>query len=92
MQRCDFALGAIDGVVDEVELDLQLLALLDLRSVGVEHGTRFGELVSRRGVDRRHGCAAGQRSRGEALRHLCADRTQLGHDLAMHREYLFSHV
>ena len=89
MQCRDLALGAVDGVVDEVELDLQLLALLDLRPVSIEHGTGFGELVGGGGVDRRHGGAAGQR-RG-ALRHLRADRTQLGHDLAMHRRSLLNH-
>ncbi|MHC2741212.1 hypothetical protein ACVMFA_006999 [Bradyrhizobium liaoningense] len=58
--------------------------------VGLEHGARFGQLVGRRGVDRRHGRAAGQW--GGALRHLCADRAQLGHDLAMHRGGLFNYI
>ena len=37
VQHRDFALGAVDGVVDQVELDLQLLALFDLGAVGFEH-------------------------------------------------------
>ncbi|MET3160923.1 hypothetical protein ABIF34_007948 [Bradyrhizobium japonicum] len=90
VQRRNFALGAVDGVVDEVELDLQLLALLDLRPVGVEHGARLGKLMGRGSVDRRHRRAGGQRGSG-ALRHLCADRAQLRHDLAMHRRSLLNH-
>jgi hypothetical protein len=35
MQHRDFALGAVDGVMDQVELDLELLALFDLGAVGL---------------------------------------------------------
>ena len=45
VQHRDFTLGAGDGIVDQVEFDLQFLALLDLRAVGFEQ--RMGSATSR---------------------------------------------
>ena len=45
VQDCDFALGAVDGVVNQVELDLELLALLDLGAIGFQQRLRFGNLA-----------------------------------------------
>ena len=45
VQHRDFALGAVDGVVDQVELDLELLALLDLGAIGFQQRMRFGNLA-----------------------------------------------
>ena len=36
VQGCDFALGAVDRVVNQVELDLELRALLDLGAIGFQ--------------------------------------------------------
>ncbi len=82
MKNCDFLLGAGNGVVDEVEFDLQLFALLDLCAIGCEQGLRFRDLLIGGGADLIcHGVAA-RRS------HLRADRAEFGHDFAMHRHWL----
>src|SRR5260370_23221964 len=36
MQHRDFLLGAIDGVMDEIELHFKLFALLDLGAIGLQ--------------------------------------------------------
>ena len=36
VQHGNLALGAVDRFVDQVELDLELLALFDLRAIGIE--------------------------------------------------------
>ena len=79
VQHRDFPLGAADGVVNEVELDLELLALLDLGAIGVQQRLGFGNLAR----DLRFGGPG--RSGAAACGHLGADRAKLGHDLAMHR-------
>jgi hypothetical protein len=56
VQNRDFALGAVDGVVNQVELDLELFALLDLGAIGFQQRVRVGDLAR----DRRFRC----RSRG----------------------------
>ena len=81
MQNRDFALGAADGVVNEIEFDLELLALLDLGAIGFQQRMRFGEL-SRSGISLARRSAAPP---WPGCRHLGADGAQLGHDLAMHR-------
>jgi len=45
VQHRDLALGAVDGVVDQVELDLEFFALLDLGAVGLEQRMRFRDLA-----------------------------------------------
>jgi hypothetical protein len=45
MQHRDLALGAVDGIVDQVELDLELFALLDLGAVGFQKRMRFRDLA-----------------------------------------------
>ena len=45
VQHRDFALGAVDRVVDQVELDLELLALLDLCAIGFQHRPGFGDFA-----------------------------------------------
>ena len=45
VQRRDFALGAVDGVVDQVELDLELLALFDLGAIGFQQRVGLGDLA-----------------------------------------------
>ena len=45
VQHRDFALGAGDGIMDEVELDLEFFALLDLGAVGFKQGKGLGDLV-----------------------------------------------
>ena len=45
VQHRDFALGAGDGVVDQVELDLELFALLDLGAIGFEQRVGLGDLA-----------------------------------------------
>ena len=47
VQHRDFPLGAADGVVDQVEFDLEFLALLDLGAVGFEQRLGFGDLLRR---------------------------------------------
>ena len=49
VQDRDFPLGAADGIVNQVEFDLELLALLDLGAIGFKQRMRFGDLA----VDRR---------------------------------------
>ena len=44
VQHRDFPLGAADGVVNQVEFDLELLALLDLGAIGFEQRMGFGGL------------------------------------------------
>jgi hypothetical protein len=80
VQHRDFALGAVDGVVNEVEFDLELFALFDLRAVGFKQRLGLGNLFRHRVADAFHGGAAALRTG-----HLVADRAQLAHDLAMHR-------
>ena len=41
VQNRDFPLGAVDGVVNEVEFDLELLALLDLGAIGFQQRMRL---------------------------------------------------
>src|SRR6185437_10551182 len=77
VQDGDLALGAVDRVVDQVELDLELFALLDLGAIGFEQRACLCGLALDQNV--RRGC----RAAGHC--HLRPDRTQLGHDLAMHR-------
>ncbi|MGY4257035.1 hypothetical protein ACVI1L_004103 [Bradyrhizobium sp. USDA 4516] len=79
VQHGDLALGAADRVVNQVELDLELLALFDLRTVGLEQRVGLGDFAG----DRRIDAVAGALCRG--CGHLGADRAKLGHDLAMHR-------
>ena len=43
VQHRDFALGAADGVVNEVEFDLEFLALLDLGAIGFEQRMGLGD-------------------------------------------------
>ncbi len=76
VQHRDLALGAVDGFVDQVELDLQLFALLNLRAIGIERRLHIFHLYWGRLRDR---FAAVRR------RHLCADRAQLRHDLVVIR-------
>ena len=45
VQDRDFALGAVDGVVNEVELDLEFLALLDLGAIGFQQRMGLGDLA-----------------------------------------------
>ena len=66
--------------MDQVELDLELFALLDLGAVGIEQRIRFRDFA-RDGSFRvflRHRAPA-------ANGHLRADVAKLRHDLAMHR-------
>ena len=80
VQNRDFPLGAADGVVDQVEFDLELLALLDLGAIGFEQRLGFGDFArrpTRRSVSRR---GAARADAG----HLGADGAQFVHDLAMH--------
>ena len=87
VQGCDFALGAVDRVMNEVEFDLQLLALLDLGAVGFQQSLGVGNLAvdfSVNGRGRGIGCGA---RRADGC-HLRPDGAQLGHDLAMHRSDL----
>jgi hypothetical protein len=82
VQHRDFALGAADGVVDQVQLDLELFALLDLGAVGFQQRVGFGDL----GCGRRlSGLACSAPMGGGVGGHLRADGPKLGHDLAMHR-------
>src|SRR5665213_2020785 len=78
VQNRDFPLGAAYGIVNEVEFDLELFALLDLRAIGFDQRTGFGGLAH----DRRAGCL---RSGTVAdAGHLGADGAQFAHDLAVH--------
>ena len=81
VQDGDLALGAVDGVVDQVELDLELLALLDLGAIGFQQRVRLGDFA----CDRSCRGSRPSRSWPATAGHLGADRAQLGHDLAMHR-------
>ena len=64
VQHRDFALGAGDGVVDQVEFDLELLALLDLGAIGFQQRLGLGDFVGRRDyADRVVPCRAGGRER-----------------------------
>ena len=80
MQHRDFPLGAADGVVNQVEFDLEFLALLDLGPVGVQQRKGFGDLARNRCADRFH-CHA---LAGAGAAHLGTDGAQFGHDLVMH--------
>jgi hypothetical protein len=85
MQNRDFLLGAIDGVVDQIEFGLELFALFDLRAIGLQQHLRFGDLAAGGpviGRARRFGRAVEVRGS-----HLLADRPQLRHDFAMHRHW-----
>jgi hypothetical protein len=72
VQGGDLLLGAVDGVVDQVELDLELLALLDLRAISLQQRLRV----------QRRGCLV---RRARRTRHLRADGAQLAHDLVVVR-------
>ena len=87
MQNRDLALGAADGIVNEVELALQLLALLDLGAIGLQRRARLCDFLRHDGFGRGQ---CGMR-RVAVSRHLRADRAQLGHDLAMQRIGLLDH-
>ena len=45
VQHRDFPLGAVDGVVNQIELDLELFALLDLGAIGLEQRMGLGDLA-----------------------------------------------
>ena len=79
VQHRDFPLGAADGVVDQVDFDLELLALLDLGAIGLEQAVGLGDLARDRLADRFR-----RRAAVSAAGHLGADRAQLVHDLTMH--------
>ena len=51
VQHRDFPLGAVDGVVDQIEFDLELLALLDLGPIGLEHRMGVGDFAVDRCAD-----------------------------------------
>src|SRR5665213_377376 len=76
VQNRDFALGAVDGVVDQVKFHLEFLALLDLGPIGFEHRLRGGDFA----LDRYADLLGSAARRG----HLTADGAQFAHDLAMH--------
>src|SRR5258705_12020629 len=79
VQNRDLPLGAVDGVVNEIEFDLEFLALLDLGAIGFKQRLRIGDPAR----DRRAAalcCRAVTRAG-----HLGTDGAQFGHDLAMHR-------
>jgi hypothetical protein len=79
VQHRDSPLGAVDGVVNEIEFDLEFLALLDLGAIGFKQRLRIGDPARDRG-------AAALRCRAVTRAgHLGTDGTQFGHDLAMHR-------
>ena len=40
VQHRDFTLGAVDGIVNQIELDLELFALLDLGAIGLQQRLR----------------------------------------------------
>ena len=80
VQHRDFPLGAADRVVNQVELDLELLALLDLGAIGFEQRMGFGDLAGDGRADRFRRRAAA----GAGAGHLGADGAQFGHDLVMH--------
>ena len=82
VQHRDLALGAVDRVVNEIELDLELFALLDLGAVGFDHRQCFGALARDLILDRCGDGAVGDDRAG--ARHLGADCAQLGHDLTVH--------
>ena len=63
VQHRDFPLGAVDGVVNQVELDLEFFALLDLGAIGFQQRLGFGDFAR----DRRFSGLASQR-RGRRLR------------------------
>ena len=75
----DFLLGAVDGVVNEIELDLQLLALFDLCAIASEQLLGFGQFLSRGGF-------TGFRNRAVVMGgHLHANGAQFAHDLVVMR-------
>ena len=61
VQHGDFALGAADGVVDQVELDLELFALFDLGAIGFQQRLGLGDLAGDRGFGRFRRAVAGRR-------------------------------
>src|SRR5258707_1047472 len=77
VQNRDFPLGAVDGVVNEIEFDLEFLALLDLGAIGFKQRLRIGNPAG----DRR---AAACRSTVTRADHLGTNGAQFAHDLAMH--------
>ena len=81
MKNRDFLLGAGDGVVDQIELGLQLLALFDLRAISQQQGLRIGDIAADLGVNRSRFVRAIAAWGSD----LFADGPQLRHDLAMHR-------
>ena len=79
MQHRDFPLGAVDGIGNQVKLDLELLALFDLGAIGFKQRVGRGGLACNRLADGlRCRAAAG------AACHLGADGAQFGHDLTLH--------
>src|SRR5262249_17496701 len=77
VQDRDLLLGPIDRIMDQVELDFQLLALLDLGTIAFQKRLGFRNHRGKIGFSLR-GCA------GRGSRHLAADRSQFAHDLAVH--------
>jgi hypothetical protein len=45
VQHRDFPLGAADGIVNQVDFDLKLLALFDLGAVGFKQRMGFGDVA-----------------------------------------------
>src|SRR6478735_7139337 len=80
VQHRYFPLGAADGVVDQVKLDLEFRALLDLGAIGFQQRVRLGNFAR----DRLPGFGHRRAGRADG-RHLGSDRAKLGHDLAVHR-------
>ena len=68
-------LGPADGVVNEIELDLEFLALRDFGAIGVQQRLRVGDFL-------RHRFRVCSRSAGRSC-HLGANGAQLVHDLAV---------
>jgi hypothetical protein len=80
VQDGDLALGAVDRIMDQVELDLELLALLDLCAIGFQQSMCLRNFPCDRSFE---SFGRGAPGRTRAC-HLGADRAQLGHDLVMH--------
>jgi hypothetical protein len=51
VQNRDFALGAADGIINEIEFDLEFLALLDLGAIGLQQRMGFSSLARHRLAD-----------------------------------------
>ena len=84
VQHRDFPLGAVDGVVDQVEFDLELLALLDLGAIGFQQRMGLGDLARNRRIEGLRRRAAAGAAATAAVGHLRADGAQFAHDLVMH--------